>query len=90
MKETLAQLLDDAAELSVGSSARNRIEQRILEETEVVNFWQLATFADVLAHRAALEIEQSGDVDSAQGVLSHAQTISEAMRKLHDLIQTMA
>lgn len=89
MDETLAQHLDATAELSVSNSARNRIEQRILEETEIVNFWQLATFCDVLAHRVALEVQEGGDYDSSEALLANAQTISETMRRLHEVIQTM-
>ncbi len=51
-EESLAAKLEEAATLAIGSGSRKRLEERILEETEVTNFAQLATFAEILAYRA--------------------------------------
>ena len=90
MNESLAQQLEEAATLSTGSSARQRIEERILKETEVTNFAQMATFTEVLSHWAAGEIEEGGDESGADAVLANAQIIVEALNRLHEVIQEMA
>ena len=86
----IATQLDRAADLPLNSAERRRIESRVLEETEITNFNQVATLVEALALSAALENGSSGDEDTAEALFAQAQTISEALRRLHDLIQELA
>ena len=86
----IATQLDRAADLPLNSSERRRIEARVLEETEITNFNQVAALVEALALSAALENGSSGDEDTAEALFAQAQTISEALRRLHDLIQELA
>ena len=86
----IATQLDKAATLPLNSTERRRIETKILEETEITNFNQVATLVEGLALSAALENGSSGDEDTAEALFAQAQTISEALRRLHDLIQELA
>lgn len=87
---SLATLLDEAEKWPINSTHRLRIEDQILRESEVTNMNQLATFVEALALRAAGENGAHGDEDTAEALLAHAQTISETLRKLHDVIQSIA
>ena len=86
----IASLLDKAEQLPLNSSERRRIETKILEETEITNFNQVATLVEALALSAALENGASGDEDTAEALFANAQTIAEALRRLHELIQDLA
>ncbi len=86
----IASLLDKAEQLPLHSSDRRRIETRVLEETEITNFNQVATLVEGLALSAALENGASGDEDTAEALFAQAQTIADALRRLHDLIQELA
>jgi len=88
--DNIASLLDKAEQLPLNSPDRRRIETRVLEETEITNFNQVATLVEGLALSAALENGSSGDEDTAEALFSQAQLISEALRRLHDLIQELA
>ena len=88
--DNIASQLDKAADLPLNSSERRRIEARVLEETEITNFNQVAALVEGLALSAALENGSSGDEDTAEALFAQAQTISEALRRLHDLIQELA
>lgn len=90
MPENIADLLDDAGKLPVNSPSRNRLEDLILEETGVTNMVQLATFVEAVARRASLENGAYGDQDSAEELFASSLTISESLRMLHEIIQTMA
>jgi hypothetical protein len=90
MSDTIAEMLDEAAGLPLNSSSRNRIEDRLLDESGVTTMEQLATFVEVVARRAAQENGAHGDEDSAEALFSHAQTVSETLRRLHELIQSLA
>jgi predicted flap endonuclease-1-like 5' DNA nuclease len=76
--------------LPVNSEARKRLEKRALNETGITNFNQVAALVEAVAIHAALENGKSGDVDTAEALFAQAQTISEALRKLHELVQTLA
>ena len=86
----IASQLDKAALLPLNSAERRRIETKILEETEITNFNQVATLVEGLALSAALENGASGDEDTAEALFANAQIIAEALRRLHDLIQDLA
>ena len=86
----IAALLDQAERLPLNSSERRRIETRVLEATEITNFNQIAALVEGLALSAALENGASGDEDTAEALFAQAQLISEALRRLHDLIQELA
>ena len=86
----IASQLDKAEQLPLNSSERRRIETKILEETEITNFNQVATLVEALALSAALENGASGDEDTAEALFANAQTIAEALRRLHELIQDLA
>ena len=86
----IATQLDKAATLPLNSSERRRIETRILDETEITNFNQVAALVEALALSAALENGSSGDEDTAEALFANAQTIADALRRLHDLIQDLA
>ena len=87
----IASLLDKAEQLPLNSPDRRRIETKILEETEITNFNQVATLVEGLALSAALENgSSSGDEDTAEALFANAQTIAEALRRLHELIQDLA
>ena len=86
----IATLLDQAAALPLNSEARRRLETRVLEETGVTNFNQIAAFVEALALSAAIENGTGGDEDTAEALFAQAQTISEALRRLHELIQELA
>lgn len=86
----IASLLDQAALLPLNSSARRRIETQVLEATEITNFNQVAALVEALALSAALENGAGGDEETAEALFAQAQTISEALRRLHDLIQELA
>ena len=88
--DNIANLLDKAEQLPLNSSDRRRLETRVLEETEITNFNQVATLVEGLALSAALENGASGDEDTAEALFANAQTIAEALRRLHDLIQDLA
>ncbi|BCM88717.1 hypothetical protein IAD21_00559 [Abditibacteriota bacterium] len=88
--DTIAQLLDQSSTLPINSDARKRLEKRVLNETEITNFNQVAALVEAVAIHAALENGASGDEDTAEALFAQAQTISEALRKLHELIQTLA
>jgi hypothetical protein len=88
--ETIADLLEEAATLPITSPSRNRLEDQVLEETGITTMNQVATLVEAVARRAALENGAHGDEDSAEALFGSAQTISSALRKLHDLIQTLA
>ena len=61
-----------------------------MDETGVTNFNQLAAFVEALALSAALENGSAGDEDTAEALFAQAQTISNALRRLHELIQELA
>ena len=86
----IASLLDKAEQLPLNSPDRRRLETRVLEETEITNFNQVATLVVGLALSAALENGASGDEDTAEALFAQAQTIAGALRRLHDLIQELA
>ena len=88
--DNIANLLDKAEQLPLNSPDRRRLETRVLEETEITNFNQVATLVEGLALSAALENGASGDQDTAEALFAQAQTIAEALRRLHDLIQELA
>lgn len=88
--KSIADLLDQTAALPLNSEARRRLETRVLDETEITNFNQLAAFVEALALSAALENGAGGDEDSAEALFAQAQTISDALRRLHELIQELA
>ena len=88
--DNIANLLDKAELLPLNSSERRRLETRVLEETEITNFNQVATLVEGLALSAALENGASGDEDTAEALFAQAQLISQALRRLHDLIQELA
>lgn len=90
MNDSIASLLEEASELNPGASARNRIEDRVLEESEITSMAQVATLVEAVARRAAIENGQAGDEDSAEVLLESAQTIADALRRLHEIIQEMA
>ncbi|PQV63324.1 hypothetical protein B1R32_11351 [Abditibacterium utsteinense] len=90
MNDSLASLLEEASTLSLGASARNRLEDRVLEESEITSMAQIATLVEAVARRAALENGAFGDHDSAEVLFESAQTIAEALRRLHEIIQEMA
>ena len=86
----IATLLDKAALLPLNSAERRRIETQILEETEIINFNQVAALVEALALSAALENGASGDEDTAEALFANAQVIADALRRLHELIQDLA
>lgn len=86
----IASLLDKAEQLPLNSPERRRIETKILDETEITNFNQVATLVEGLALSAALENGASGDEDTAEALFANAQIIAEALRRLHELIQDLA
>ncbi|BCM90157.1 hypothetical protein IAD21_02008 [Abditibacteriota bacterium] len=88
--DTIAHLLNHAATLPINSDARKRLEKRVLNETEITNFNQVVVLVEAVAIHAALENGASGDEDTAEALFAQSQTISEALRNLHELIQTLA
>lgn len=88
--DTIAQLLDEAAHLPINSPARTRLEKRVLNETGITNMNQVAGLVEAVALHAALENGAYGDQDTAEALFEQAQTISAALRKMHELIQTIA
>lgn len=90
MEESLAQLLEDASQLPIGSGARNRLENRVLEGSEITTLNQVATLVEAVARRSALEIGEGGDESAADSLFESAQTIADALRRLHEIIGTMA
>lgn len=90
MNESLASLLEEASTLAIGSGARNRLENRALEGSEITTMNQLATLVEAVARRAALEINETGDESGGGAVFESAQTIADALRRLHEIIATLA
>lgn len=90
MNDSLASLLEEASTLPLGTNSRNRLENRVLEESEITSMAQVATLVEAVARRAALENGEAGDHDSAEVLFESAQTIAEALRRLHEIIQEMA
>ena len=90
MNESLAEILEEAGALAIGSGARNRLENRVLEGSEITTLTQVATLVEAVARRAALEISESGDESAAEGLFESAQTIADALRRLHEVIGTLA
>jgi predicted house-cleaning noncanonical NTP pyrophosphatase (MazG superfamily) len=90
MAESIADLLDEAGRLPLNNSSRNRLEERVLEATEITNMEQLATLVEAVAARAAAENASHGDREMADSLFAGAQTISESLRRMHDIIQSMA
>ncbi len=88
--DSIAHLLDQASSLPVNSAERKRLEKRVLSETEITNFNQVAALVEAVAIHAALENGAHGDEDTAEALFAQAQTISGALRKLHELIQSLA
>jgi len=88
--KSIAELLDQAAQLPINSPSRRELEVKVLEETGITNMNQLATFVEALGTAAALENGAYGDEDTAEQLFAHAQTVANTLRKLHDLIQTIA
>lgn len=88
--KSIAALLDEAQQWPLNSANRLRIEDELLRQSEVTNMNQLATFVEALALRAAQENGAHGDKDTAEALFAHAQTISETLRRLHELIQSIA
>jgi len=88
--KAVAELLDQAAILPINSPARRELEVKVLEETGITNMNQLATLVEALGISAALENGAYGDEDTAEQLFAHAQTVANTLRKLHDLIQTIA
>ena len=86
----IASQLDKAATLPINSAERRRIETRVLEETGITNFNQVAALVEGLALSAALENGASGDEDTAEALFAAAQTVADALRRLHDMIQELA
>lgn len=86
----IASQLDKAATLPLNSAERRRIETKILDETGIANFNQVAALVEGLALSAALENGASGDEDTAEALFANAQIIAEALRRLHELIQDLA
>ena len=86
----VATLLDKAALLPLNSSERRRLETQVLEATAITNFNQIAALVEGLALNAARENGSFGDEETAEALFAQAQTISEALRRLHDLIQELA
>ena len=86
----IAALLDRAALLPLNSSERRRLETKVLDETEITNFNQVAALVEGLALSAALENGAHGDEDTAEALFAQAQTIADALRRLHELIQELA
>ena len=90
MNESLAALLEEAGALAIGSGARNRLENRALEGSEITTMNQVATLVEAVARSAALEISESGDQSSGDAIFESAQTVADALRRLHELIGTLA
>jgi hypothetical protein len=90
MPESIAELLEQAGNLPTNSAARNRLEDRVLEESQITNMNQLATLVEAIARRAALENGAYGDQDTAEELFASSLTISESLRMMHELIQTLA
>lgn len=90
MNESLAALLEEASTLALGSGARNRLENRALEGSEITTLNQVATLLEAVARRAALEISESGDENAADGIFANAETIADALRRLGEIIGTLA
>ncbi len=90
MNDSIASLLEEASLLSLGSKNRNRLEDRVLENSEITSMAQVATLVEAVARRAALENGEAGDEDSAHILMESAQTIADALRRLHEIIQEMA
>ncbi len=90
MNESLAQLLEEASTLAIGNSARNRLENRVLEGSEITTMNQLATLVEAVARRAAEEIAESSDESSGDAVFDSAQAIADALRRLGEIIATLA
>ncbi len=88
--ESLAALLEEAGTLAIGSGARNRLENRVLEGSEITTMNQLATLVEAVARRAALEISESSDESSGDAVFESAVTIADALRSLGEIIETLA
>lgn len=88
--DSIAHLLDEAAQLPLNSAARTRLEKRVLNETGITNMNQIAGLVEAVALHAALENGTSGDEDTAEALFAQAQTISATLRKMHELIQTIA
>ena len=86
----IATLLNKAEQLPLNSTERRRLETKVLEETEITNFNQVATLVEGLALSAALENGAQGDEDTAEALFANAQTIADALRRLHELIQDLA
>jgi hypothetical protein len=47
--DSIAQLLDQASTLPINSDARKRLEKRVLNETEITNFNQVAALVEAVA-----------------------------------------
>jgi hypothetical protein len=88
--KSIAELLEQAAQLPVNSPPRRELEQRILEETGITNMNQLATLVEALGISAALENGAYGDQDTAEELFAHAKTIADTLRRSHEVIQTIA
>ena len=90
MNESLAALLEEASTLALGNGARNRIENRVLEGSEITTMNQVATLLEAVARRAAQETAESGDESAADALFENAQTIADALRRLGEIIGTLA
>lgn len=90
MPDNIADILDEAGRLPLNSAARNRLEDAALEESGITNFNQLATFVEAVARRAAQENGASGDTETAEELFGSSLTISESLRMLHEIIQSLA
>ena len=90
MNESLAALLEEASTLAIGSGARNRLENRALEGSEITTMNQVATLVEAVARRAAMEISESGDENAGDAVFENAQTVADALRRLGEIIETLA
>lgn len=88
--ESLAALLEEASALAIGSGTRNRLENRVLEGSEITTMNQVATLVEAVARRAALEISESGDQSSGDAIFESAQTVADALRRLDEIIGSLA
>jgi len=88
--ESLAALLEEASTLPVGSGARNRLENRALEGSDITTMNQVATLVEAVARRAAMEMGESGDEDAGDAVFQNAQRVADALRRLGEVIETLA
>ena len=90
MHESLAALLEEASTLAIGSGARNRLENRALEGSEITTMNQVATLVEAVARRAAMEINENGAENGGDAIFDSAQTVADALRRLGEIIETLA